>query len=34
MRKIDKIILHCSGTQPFDYMNVESIRKYHVEHNK
>ena len=30
MRKIKQITLHCSGTEGG---NVESIRKYHIEHN-
>lgn len=34
MRSINKIIVHCSATQPSKKINAETIRKYHVEVNK
>lgn len=33
MRKIDEIIIHCTGTVPSDSTTVESVRNYHVKHN-
>lgn len=34
MNKPNKIIIHCSGTLPSDNIDANSIRRYHVEHNK
>lgn len=34
MNKPNKIILHCSGTKPLSTVNVNSIRRFHVEDNK
>ena len=33
MRKIDKIILHCSGTPELKDFDVEDIRDWHVNGN-
>jgi|TARA_R110002153_G_scaffold68526_1_gene181847 N-acetylmuramoyl-L-alanine amidase len=33
MRKINKIIVHCSGTPEFRDFNVEDIRAWHVDGN-
>ena len=33
MRKIDEIIIHCTGTIPSNSTTVEAVRKYHKEHN-
>lgn len=30
MRKINKIIVHCSANKPSKYIDAETIRKYHV----
>lgn len=30
MRKIDEIIIHCTGTVPSDLTTVEAVRRYHV----
>jgi N-acetylmuramoyl-L-alanine amidase len=34
MRKIDKIIIHCSATPPSMDIGADVIRKWHVEGNK
>jgi N-acetylmuramoyl-L-alanine amidase len=31
MRKIDKIIVHCSATREGQHIPVETIKKWHVE---
>lgn len=33
MRPITEIIVHCTGTVPSNSTTVESVRKYHIEHN-
>lgn len=33
MRKINEIIVHCTGTIPSESTTVETVRRYHVEHN-
>ena len=33
MRKINEIIIHCTGTVPSNSTTVEVVRKYHMEHN-
>lgn len=33
MRKIDSIVVHCSATKNLQVVDVEAIRKYHIEHN-
>lgn len=32
-RPINEIIIHCTGTSPNPLLNVNVIRKYHIEHN-
>jgi N-acetyl-anhydromuramyl-L-alanine amidase AmpD len=32
MRKLNEIIVHCTGTIPSESTTVEAVRKYHVEH--
>jgi len=34
MRKIDKLIVHCSATPEFKYFDVDDIRDWHVKGNK
>ena len=33
MRKINEIIVHCTGTKPSHGTTVEAVRNYHVNHN-
>lgn len=33
MRKINEIIVHCTGTRPDSSTTVEVVRKYHIQHN-
>lgn len=33
MRKIDKIVIHCSATPKGKYFDVDDIRRWHVEEN-
>ncbi len=33
MRPINEIIIHCTGTVPSNSTTVESVRRYHVNHN-
>ena len=33
MRKINEIIIHCTGTIPSNSTTVEAVRNYHVKHN-
>ena len=33
MRKLNEIIVHCTGTIPSESTTVEVVRKYHMEHN-
>lgn len=33
MRKLNEIIVHCTGTIPSESTTVEAVRRYHVEHN-
>ena len=33
MRKLNEIIVHCTGTIPSESTTVEAVRKYHMEHN-
>lgn len=34
MRYLDEIVLHCTGTKIDAVVTVESVRRYHVNHNK
>lgn len=34
MRKIDKLIVHCSATPEFKYFDVDDITEWHVKGNK
>lgn len=33
MRKLNEIIVHCTGTIPSESTTVEAVRKYHMERN-
>ena len=33
MRKLNEIIVHCTGTIPSESTTVEAVRRYHMEHN-
>lgn len=33
MRKINEIIVHCTGTIPMESTTIEVIRRYHKQHN-